>query len=977
MESFVGTRPVSLAEFVRYHEASIVLISAPEFGFDPRAKVESERYKAPTMSVCEHLQQHFSDYREIAYKDLNELDVETNYMGGLDDVKEQLRKLKCNPVYNPYEHSVTIQTAYASKFTSAVDFAGSTSGKFCSSRIHHVSGGKTIYGNEDFDRDVSAAEDFSELDMNDSEKRAAAIAHSFWVCFWRGATQSALKSVLISMPSERYTPFPGYGSNAWHKAIELGASSRTVIAVSIDGGPVTEVEKTMIPEICDNVVADLHRRAYDWANQAQVIWCCFPSVRHFLRSLDGEERLVLNTDVKMKASAWIDRTQDWEDAPKGEGILKTDIDTIEELAREGVKPKKENLEAAIDRGDSDTVAFLLEKAPHLANGEEILHRMVAGASVKVAEVILKHVSKQDLKKRCGCFLEEPEHFIGDTEWFNSTAVHLACKHGKAQLLRQMFKDLDPADIAALLKQPTSDSGTWALDFACEKGDEKVLDAALERLDANMSLKLLSEAGPPDTRTKTAFELVMCSGSVGAVSAVVNRVGSRGLSSLSRVRKDPDYMPMLSLPLLNHSKDVALFLIESLDPNDRIKALTCSSPSSGFCFLDELYDTYYDHSEGESALYGDAQLVKQCFGYFDTKALEDVDDDRAVATVCFGGAMWCGSAAAKLSGGQQAHNLQKILRRGLLERAITCYVVDLEMKQLAVAAADPADLRRVLVEYDSEGNNIIHRSIKAWNKDSTETWMWLFSLYEPKQLESLLTRSDARGSTCMHLACESLRRSCLECMRASLSESAWQKMLSTLDRDGLMPVEIVIERDDVKQAEVLNILLRDVSAEVLRQVREKSSKSDYSLLHTAVMTNAPAFKQSLQLYQDVGADELFAALEALNRGRSVLQTLLAGDVWKRQYNYHKSEVDIDVLKLILDHYDEDTLLAACERKDDSGYGVIELAMQSSSANEATRLLLSRLRPDDAKKLISTEWFEREANFRGLDDLAHEVCGSRES
>ena len=67
--------------------------------------------------------------------------------------------------------------------------------------------------------------------------------------------------------------------------------ARVVVAVSIDGGPITQVERFLIPEISSSVISDVRRRAFSWGGGATIVWVRFPTVEHMLRSLDGEVNL--------------------------------------------------------------------------------------------------------------------------------------------------------------------------------------------------------------------------------------------------------------------------------------------------------------------------------------------------------------------------------------------------------------------------------------------------------------------------------------------------------------------------------------------------------------------------------------------------------------------------------------------------------------------------------------------------------------
>merc|ERR1719446_706090 len=62
---------------------------------------------------------------------------------------------------------------------------------------------------------------------------------------------------------------------------------RVVILASIDGGEREAVQKKHIPRICKEVVKELKRGNYPWADEAWTVWCHFSKPEEFVRSLAG------------------------------------------------------------------------------------------------------------------------------------------------------------------------------------------------------------------------------------------------------------------------------------------------------------------------------------------------------------------------------------------------------------------------------------------------------------------------------------------------------------------------------------------------------------------------------------------------------------------------------------------------------------------------------------------------------------------
>lgn len=246
----------SLADLMLIWQSPVLLISSPEYGMNP----ETGKFDAPVMSIVENLQTALK--YEVSGKDC---------------------------------------------ISTCVDFAGSTSGKFCSSRIRHVSSEKILTGESDWDMDYHAAyKDSDEESWQQHERLTRAIENSFWICYWRGKVSGALFQALCSMSSVKppesdsvisttLGDIPaGTGGICFNRIPGQTAETqfRIAIAVSISGGPITQVEKSYIPGILRDVVSDIHRRGFEWGEDAKIAWVHFESVWGFLKSLDGHKELV-------------------------------------------------------------------------------------------------------------------------------------------------------------------------------------------------------------------------------------------------------------------------------------------------------------------------------------------------------------------------------------------------------------------------------------------------------------------------------------------------------------------------------------------------------------------------------------------------------------------------------------------------------------------------------------------------------------
>eukprot|EP00928_Gymnodinium_smaydae_P016033 TRINITY_DN15976_c0_g1_i3.p1 TRINITY_DN15976_c0_g1~~TRINITY_DN15976_c0_g1_i3.p1 ORF type:complete len:360 (-),score=38.46 TRINITY_DN15976_c0_g1_i3:110-1189(-) len=149
----------------------------------------------------------------------------------------------------------------------AVDFAGSSSANWCNTRKCDASGNT---GKDDWNKDLTSLPEYSYAQDDAKEKQKIAIENSYWMTFWRGKVSGALMSSLHSHADD--AKLDGH---------------RVVIAVSVDGGPITQTEKAHIPSICKDVLRDVRSRGYYWSKDAHIAWCHFSKFEDVLASMLG------------------------------------------------------------------------------------------------------------------------------------------------------------------------------------------------------------------------------------------------------------------------------------------------------------------------------------------------------------------------------------------------------------------------------------------------------------------------------------------------------------------------------------------------------------------------------------------------------------------------------------------------------------------------------------------------------------------
>eukprot|EP01043_Picozoa_sp_COSAG02_P058574 COSAG02_NODE_7314_length_3069_cov_2.031650_1_plen_465_part_00 len=136
-----------------------------------------------------------------------------------------------------------------------------------------------------------------------------------WFSYWSGRVRAALSAVVYaSQPVPVQTivhSLPGSGSGFWAEG------TRTAIAVSISGGPVTQKEKAALPDMISGTLADLSTRDLD-IGDIKILWLHFESLEDFLKALQGYGGVDVAGDMFMRNSfglpgRWVDGSYDEQD----------------------------------------------------------------------------------------------------------------------------------------------------------------------------------------------------------------------------------------------------------------------------------------------------------------------------------------------------------------------------------------------------------------------------------------------------------------------------------------------------------------------------------------------------------------------------------------------------------------------------------------------------------------------------------------
>jgi hypothetical protein len=140
--------------------------------------------------------------------------------------------------------------------------------------------------------------------------------------------------------------------------------------VTIDGGPSgfkENVQKKHIPAICKEVIEELKKQQYPWANDAWIVWCHFPLVEDFVKSLAGHRTLVPDNnaanqirddDANKPTTYTVHKSRRQPSAPSLLG--EASVDDLMADAKAATVQMIEDVLAACDQNNIKTVKAILD-----------------------------------------------------------------------------------------------------------------------------------------------------------------------------------------------------------------------------------------------------------------------------------------------------------------------------------------------------------------------------------------------------------------------------------------------------------------------------------------------------------------------------------------------------------------------------------------------------------------------------------------
>jgi hypothetical protein len=143
------------------------------------------------------------------------------------------------------------------------DFKGSAAAQDCAAQVP--------------DRDVDPVHGWTQQEV---------IQTTQWFRYWMGRVRSALSAVALrAEPLAGKVRVHSVGGEGG-KAMQVAPRTRTIFAVSISGGAISQTEKQALPGLISGTVADLSTRDLD-IGAISIKWLHFEDLDSFLKSLQG------------------------------------------------------------------------------------------------------------------------------------------------------------------------------------------------------------------------------------------------------------------------------------------------------------------------------------------------------------------------------------------------------------------------------------------------------------------------------------------------------------------------------------------------------------------------------------------------------------------------------------------------------------------------------------------------------------------
>jgi len=248
------------------------------------------------------------------------------------------------------------------------------------------------------------------------------------------------------------------------------STHRTLIVITVDGGPVTQVEKSFVPSIAKNSVADLRRRGYGWESSTRIVWACLPTVKDLVSSLRGNRQLVHchatpplgrdNYSKPLNFKVWP------RSGGQGVSLLKVDVD---KALQEDRAVLDSNLLSAAVLGDFSTVDFLIKRG---ANVNALGHGNASCVLYACKNIAYSDAEgRPELLKVAWLLIQSKGNVNQPPTIYVGTPLRTVIRNGDLAIVKMLFHSKVDVHNAVMGK----DAKTTAIDFVKKRIQQDIIE----------------------------------------------------------------------------------------------------------------------------------------------------------------------------------------------------------------------------------------------------------------------------------------------------------------------------------------------------------------------------------------------------------------------------------------------------------------------------------------------------------------------
>mmetsp|Transcript_126083 Transcript_126083/g.223277 ORF Transcript_126083/g.223277 Transcript_126083/m.223277 type:complete len:652 (+) Transcript_126083:189-2144(+) len=375
LKSIAPPRRTSLAEFVALWQAPLLVLAAPSEGQG------AAMMRAMCTTILKGQKQ-----RDSAKENCGSPNEEGGQEGYLDQAVSWFGSwVETSSEPSKETKEAPKQFPLAQYFSVATEFEDSSGCRFWESRIRSCTAAETLNGKADLEANYQPAFR-GPGEWNESARQQMAIENSFLFCHWRGKCSGILSQALVNIgdtdlpdaekeTETRLGPMNQASAQGLQVAGKAEDKVRVVVVVSIAGGDVVDTQRKHIPGLCKDVLRDL-KKTYSWAENSWIVWCDFPDVEDFVKSLAGHRCLVpdhsapvVQSDSGKMPTSYV--VQKYSRHPKAPSLLGSmSVRDVITQARKKVDALIDKFFSAADAGNIKEVVAHLDKGMYVNTADD-------------------------------------------------------------------------------------------------------------------------------------------------------------------------------------------------------------------------------------------------------------------------------------------------------------------------------------------------------------------------------------------------------------------------------------------------------------------------------------------------------------------------------------------------------------------------------------------------------------------------------